>query len=250
MELAGKVALVTGAGAGIGAAAARLLAREGARVLALDFQAERAAAVAAETGGVALVADVADEAQMRAALATLERLDIVVHCAGINGVWAPIEEMTPAEWDRTVATNLRGTYLAMHFAVPHLKAAGGGAVVLVSSINGTRTFTTAGASVYSATKAAQAALANQLAIELARDRIRVNAIMPGSTKTQIGESTFRRNADAIRFPVNFPEGDIPARGHPAEAAEVAEAILFLVSDRARHISGTPLFIDAGQSLIR
>ncbi len=85
---------------------------------------------------------------------------------GINGVWAPIESLKPEEWDKTIAVNLRGTYLTIHHAVPHLVRAGGGSIIVVSSINGTRTFTTPGASAYSVTKAGQLALVQQLALEL------------------------------------------------------------------------------------
>ena len=259
-ELSGRVALVTGAGSGIGRASARLLAAEGAVVGVLDLQEARVGEVCREiatAGGrsLPLVADVADEAGMRAAVTALlagtDRLDLVAVCAGVNGVWAPIDEILPPEWDRTVAINLRGTYLALHLTVPHLKAAGGGSVVLISSINGSRTFTTAGAAAYTATKAAQVALTQQLALELARHRIRVNVVLPGTTRTGISASTERRGTERAAVPVVWPEGDIPlTRGAPAESEEVAEAVLFLLSDRARHITGTPLYVDGGQSLLR
>jgi NAD(P)-dependent dehydrogenase (short-subunit alcohol dehydrogenase family) len=260
MELAGKVALVTGAGSGIGEASARLLASSGAHVAALDVVAASLARVNDEivaAGGTItpLLADVADEAQMRTAvealLAKCGRLDIVVACAGINGMWSPIEELLPHEFDRTIAVNLRGTYLTLHLAVPHLKAAGGGAIVIIASINGNRTFTTAGASAYSATKAGQVAMSNQLAIELGLHRIRVNAICPGSTRTNLGLNTQRRNIEAARYPVIWPEGDVPiTHGEPAAPEDIAEAVAFLVSDRARHVTGDVLYIDGGQSLLR
>src|SRR5690349_13248089 len=149
MELQGKVALVTGAGSGIGKATALRLAREGAMVGVLSHTEDEIRRVAKEIerpGGkaVALVADVADEGQMRKAVADLVqafgRLDIVFANAGINGVWAPIDELQPQEWDRTINANLRGTYLTLHYAVPHLKKAGG-SIVITASINGSRTFT-------------------------------------------------------------------------------------------------------------
>lgn len=256
-DLEGKVALVTGAGSGIGAATARQLAARGARVAVLDVNELRAHNLARELGesAIPLVADVSNTDQMRRAIETLGeaagRLDIVICNAGINGVWAPIEMIQPDEWDRTVAINLRGTYLTLHLTVPMLKAAGAGSIVIISSINGTRTFTTAGASAYTGTKAAQAAIANQLSIELGMHKIRVNTVCPGSTVTSIGEQTFRDNADAARFPVQFPLGDVPITGgKPALAEDIADSICFLVSEQARHINGAWLHIDGGQSMLR
>ena len=260
MEFSGKVALVTGGGSGVGEATARVLAANGATVAILDTRQDRtdALATALRAAGdtvVPLVADIADEAQMRAAvdklIAEAGRLDIVVANAGINGMWAPIDDLTPAEWDKTVAVNLRGTYLTLHLTVPHLKAAGGGAIVIVSSINGTRTFSSAGATAYSATKAAQAAMTNQLALELGKHRIRVNAVAPGSTRTNLGENTWMRNRELAAVPVVFPEGDVPLTGgKPAMPEDIADAIAMLVSERARHVTGTWLYADGGQSLIR
>ena len=260
MGFSGKVALVTGAGSGIGEATALRLGSEGAIVGVLDVGAAAGAAVAAAIGAaggaaIPLVADVSDETQMRAALDALVaqagRLDAIVVNAGINGVWAPIDDLTPAEWDRTVAINLRGAYLTLHFGVPHLKAAGGGSVVLLSSINGTRTFSTPGATVYAATKAAMAAMAKQLAIELGKFRIRVNAVAPGWTKTAISASTTRRNSEVAAHPIVWPEGDIPLTGRiPANASDIADAIAFLCSDQARHVSGAVLHVDGAQSLVR
>ena len=260
MEFSGKVALVTGGGSGMGEATVRVLAANGATVGILDARQDRADALAAAIraeGGTAipLGADIADEAQMRAAIdrlmAEAGRLDIVIANAGINGMWAPIDDLTPAEWDKTVAVNLRGTYLTLHLTVPHLKAAGGGAIVIVSSINGTRTFSTAGATAYAATKAAQAAMANQLALELGKHRIRVNAVAPGSTRTNLGENTWMRNREAAAVPAVFPEGDVPLTGgKPAKPEDIADAIVMLVSERARHVTGTWLYVDGGQSLIR
>jgi NAD(P)-dependent dehydrogenase (short-subunit alcohol dehydrogenase family) len=256
-DLEGKVALVTGAGSGIGQATARQLGARGARVAALDINNDRVAEMAKELGGdaIPLTADVSSEQAMRTAFAKLQseagRLDIVVVNAGINGQWAPIDELQPDEWDRTIAINLRGTYLTIHLAVPMLKAAGAGAIVMVSSINGTRTFTTPGATVYTATKGAQAAIAQQLALELGMHRIRVNTVCPGSTVTHISESTFRRNLEAARVPVMFPIGDVPITGgKPALPEDIADSICFLVSDQSRHINGAVLHIDGGQSLLR
>ena len=260
MLFAGKVALVTGAGSGIGKATALALARYGASVGVLSRNADEVAAVATEIrrqGGAALAlpADVADEASMRAAVEQLASafggLHIVVANAGVNGAWAPIDDLAPAEWDETIAINLRGTYLTLHLTVPLLKQAGEGAIVVVSSINGTRTFTTPGATAYAATKAAQVAMVQQLALELGKARIRINAVCPGSIETDIDDNTEQRGAEEAGIPVVWPEGDIPvSQGKPGTADEVADAILFLASSKARHITGIPLWIDGGQGLLR
>lgn len=260
MLFAEKVVLVTGAGSGIGRAAALAFARYGASVGVLGRTGEAVEAVAAQIrtlGGsaLALVADVADEDGMRAAVTALAdafgRLDIVVANAGINGVWAPIDDLAPGEWDETVAVNLRGTYLTLHIAVPYLRKAERGAIVVVSSINGTRTFTTPGATAYAATKAAQVAMVQQLALELGKAGIRVNAVCPGAVDTDIGDNTQQRGAGRAGIPVEWPEGDIPVtQGMPGKADDVADAILFLASSKARHITGIPLWIDGGQGLLR
>ncbi|HEY0855247.1 MAG TPA: SDR family NAD(P)-dependent oxidoreductase, partial [Devosia sp.] len=259
-EWAGKVALVTGGGSGIGAAAARMIAAKGATVALLDVVEASVSKVHDEivaAGGKAfmLLADVGDEAQMKAAYEAIAvkegRIDMMVVSAGINGTWAPVDDMTPEEFDRTIRINLRGTYLSFHYGVPLLKKAGGGSIVVISSMNGQRVVSTAGASAYSATKAAQAAMARQLALELSGARIRVNSIFPGATETNIGQNTWRRNVEDIRIKVEFAGGDVPITGGKrAKAEDVAEGIVFLCSDAARHITGAELNIDGGQSLIR
>src|SRR5215217_7436339 len=257
MEFTGKVALVTGAGSGIGKATALRLAAGGASVVVISRTMEEVAetrdAIIAKGGkALAIDADISDEAEMKkvveATIKQFRRLDIVVANAGINGMWAPIDELTPDEWDMTMQVNLRGTYLTLHFAVPHLKKHGG-SVIIVSSINGNRTFTSAGATAYSATKAAQVAMAQQLALELGKHKIRVNAVCPGAIDTQIDDNTDKRNVESVAIPVEWPEGDIPITGgEPGKSADVADVIAFLASDAARHVTGVPVYVDGGQSL--
>jgi len=259
MELKSQVALVTGAGSGIGKAAALKLAGEGAKVGVLGrtkSEIDKTVMEIEKAGGkaLALETDVSDENQMREAVEGLVerfgRLDIVVVNAGINGVWAPIDDLKPEEFDKTIAINLRGTYLTFHAAVPHLKKQGG-SVIVVSSINGNRTFNTPGATAYAATKAAQVAIAQQLALELGKHKIRVNAVCPGAIETSISDSTTVRREEDTAVPVKFPQGDIPITGGQAgESEDVAELILFLASDRSRHVTGTPIYVDGGQGLLR
>ena len=258
--LTNKVALVTGAGSGIGKATALALAEAGATVVAMSRTAEEVEATAAEIvqqGGkaAAATADITDDAGMGELIAKIEaehgRLDIVVANAGINGVWAPIDELTPEEWDQTMTVNLKGTYLTIHHAVPALERAGGGAIVVVSSINGTRTFTSPGATAYSATKAGQLAMVQQLSLELGKRNIRINAVCPGAIESDIDDNTEHRNSDKAGIAVEFPDGDIPLTdGESGQARDVADVITFLVSDGARHVTGTPVWIDGGQSLLR
>ena len=259
MELQGKIALVTGAGSGIGKATALKLAAEGARVAVLSRTESEVLQTCQEiiaAGGqsIELTADTSDEAQMRAAVDKMTEnfggIDIVVANAGINGVWAPIDDLKPEEWDRTMAVNLRGTYMTLHLTVPYLKMKGG-SIVVVSSINGTRTFTTPGATAYTATKAGQVAMVQQLALELGKHGIRVNAVCPGAIDTSISANTTSRHREEAEVPVIWPKGEIPITGGKAGSSDdVAETILFLASERARHITGTPVWIDGGQGLLR
>ncbi|MDE1157324.1 MAG: SDR family NAD(P)-dependent oxidoreductase [Neorhizobium sp.] len=259
MELQSNVALVTGAGSGIGRAAALRLAAEGAAVGVLGHtrsELEKTVSDIREAGGAAIVleADVADARAMQNAVdrlvTTFGGLDVVVANAGINGVWAPIDDLKPAEWDRTIEVNLRGTYVTFHTCVPQLKKRGG-SVVVISSINGNRTFTTPGATAYSATKAAQVAMVQQLALELGRHRIRVNAVCPGAIETSINDNTTIRGKDETVVPAVFPDGDIPITGGKAGHSEdVAELVLFLASARSKHITGVPIYVDGAQGLLR
>jgi len=258
MELTGKIACVTGAGSGLGEASALALAEAGADLVLISRSQDELEDVAEriETLGrkaLVLAADISDAQAMAEAFRTIKaefgRLDIVFANAGINGVWAPIEEIAPHEWDETQAVNLRGTYLTIHHAVPLMKAKGG-SIVITSSINGTRTFTTAGASAYATSKAGQLALGQMLALELAEHKIRVNVICPGAIESEINENTKARNTEDADVPAHYPEGEIPLTGHvKGKARDVADLVLFLASDRARHITGTPVWIDGAQSLL-
>ncbi|RKE77591.1 SDR family NAD(P)-dependent oxidoreductase [Rhizobium sp. AG855] len=258
-EMVGQTALITGAGSGIGRGAALKLASRGAYVGLLgrteDELKDALAEIRSAGGdGMVLVADVSDDQAMKQAVATLlsERhgLHMVVANAGVNGTWAPIDDLMPEEFDKTIAINLRGTFLTLHHCVGPMKRTGG-SIVVVSSINGTRTFTTPGATAYSATKAAQLAMVQQLSLELGRHGIRINAVCPGAIDTSIDDNTALRGREQTEVPVAFPEGDIPLTGgESGSIEEVAEVIHFLLSSASRHVTGTPIWVDGGQSLLR
>lgn len=258
MQLAGKVALITGGGEGIGKATALLFAREGARVAVLGRHRENldpvVDQVAAEHGeAVPVCADISDPGQMQAAIKEIidrwGRLDVVFANAGINGVWAPLEELEPDEWDRTMSINLKGTFLTVKYAVPHLKKQGG-SVIVTSSINGTRVFSNTGASAYSSSKAAQVAFTKMAALELAPWKVRVNVICPGAIETSIDDNTERRHLEKVQTPVEFPDTDKPLERKPGSADQVARLVLFLASDASDHVTGTEMWIDGAESLIR
>jgi NAD(P)-dependent dehydrogenase (short-subunit alcohol dehydrogenase family) len=258
-ELANKVALVTGASSGIGRAAALRLAQAGAKIGALarsedklDYVVDEIAASGGEA--LALDADVSRYEELQKAVDQLlsrwNRLDIVFANAGTNGVWAPIDELTPEDWRSTIEANLSGTFYTIKCCFPALRKQGG-SVIVTSSVNGTRMFSNSGASAYATSKAGQVALAEMLALELAQHRIRVNVICPGMIETPIHEKTTKRDLEKAQEPVEFPEGNIPLTdGKPGTPEQVAELVLFLASDRSSHITGTPVWIDGGQSLLQ
>jgi NAD(P)-dependent dehydrogenase (short-subunit alcohol dehydrogenase family) len=269
-----RVALVTGGGSGIGAAACRTLAREGAAVAVVDYRLDPAEAVASEIrdgGGkaIAVQADVRKEPDMQAAVGRaadeLGGLHVVFANAGINGMQCPIEEMTLEEWYATIDTNLTGTFLTIKHSIPHLRAAGGGSVIVTASVNGFKLFSAAGYSAYSTSKAGQVAYAKMAAQELARWDIRVNVICPGAIKTNISERTSQRNLEKVRWDVRMPgrgwgqsmedeAGTLqrfpPLYGRSAEASEVADLVLFLASDESKYVTGAEILIDAGLTLLR
>ncbi|HET8594258.1 MAG TPA: SDR family NAD(P)-dependent oxidoreductase [Intrasporangium sp.] len=257
--LDGKVAFITGGASGIGAGTARRFAQEGAAVVLADVQredGERVRDAIRDEGGSAdyVHCDVTDAESVRQAVDgaadRLGRLDIVCANAGINGVWAPIEELQPDEWRRTLDINLTGTYLTVHFAVPHVRRAGGGSIIITSSVNGTRSFSKAGAAAYSSSKAGQVAFMKMMALELGRDGIRCNAICPGAIDTDIGERTEQRDTEQIGLEVELPQGNPAVHGGTGEPVDVADTCLFLASDLGRHVSGVAVFVDGGASLLR
>ncbi|MBF5046454.1 glucose 1-dehydrogenase [Aggregicoccus sp. 17bor-14] len=244
-----KVCLITGATSGIGEAAARLFAAQGARVVLAGRRVERGEALAAElrrSGAQALfvAADVAVEAQVDAlvgrAVSEFGRLDAAFNNAGTEGRFAPLPESTADDFDALVATNLRGTWLSMRAQAKQLLAQGtGGAIVSTSSWLAQGGF--AGSSLYSATKGGIDALSRAAAVELAAHRVRVNTVQPGYIVTEM----FRRFLDPEDRVAGRPFLEAtPARryGQPEEVAALAA---WLCSDAAAYVTGQSIAVDGG-----
>ena len=250
MKLKGKVAVITGAGSGIGRAAALLFAQEGAAVVAADVQAEAAeeTARAIEAGGgraLGLCVDVARGAAVRGlferAVERFGRLDIVFNNAGIMEEHDQLHEIDEDEFERVLAVNLRGTFLGIKYAVPHLVAAGGGAIINTASVGGVKAFT--GKPAYSASKAAVVALTQVAGLQYGPQKIRVNSICPGFIYTGMSRDAFRKRTGQELDP-NIG-GKISALGRIGLPEEVARVALFLASDDASFVTGSHFVADGG-----
>jgi NAD(P)-dependent dehydrogenase (short-subunit alcohol dehydrogenase family) len=245
---------VTGAASGIGAHCATTLARAGAKVIATDIDragGQDIARTIAAAGSEALFLDqdVTDEARwpniIAAAEARFGRLDIMVANAGI-GLMVPLEEMTLSDWRRQQAINLDGVFLAVKHAIPAMRRAGGGSIILMSSVAGLRG--AAGLAGYCATKGGVRLLAKAAALEVAGANIRVNSVHPGIIDTPIwGKLTPSVLGDRRNAPI---DPNARARlavplGSAGQAQDVADGVLFLASDAARYMTGSELVIDGG-----
>ncbi len=250
--LEGQVALVTGGGAGIGAAIARAFANAGAHVVVAGRDAGRLEPVATAIGGVALVADVRDEASVRALFESIDRtcggLDILVNNAGVAGPVANAADVDMAAWDDCLAINVRGTILCIKHAVPRLKARGGGTIVNMSSLMGLKG--TPMRSAYTASKYAVLGITDAVAQEVGVHNIRVNALCPGAVNGELMQRVIAarvaaegRSADEI-IRANYTDKASLRRW--VEPEEVAAAALFLVSPAAAAITGERLRVDAGR----
>lgn len=256
----GKTAIVTGAGSGIGKATAIKLAKEGAKVALFDLMNDRTKTTEHQINNIyrgisrAFDVDVSDPARMEEAVEEVVKafggIDIVFANAGINGVLAPVDEMSFEDWEKTLRINLNGTFLTVKYTVPHLKNKGGGSIIITSSINGNDRFSGFGMSAYSTTKAGQVAFAKMLALELAKFKIRVNSICPGAIATNIDSSSeISEELEEIIIPVEYPEGAQPLADGPGQPENVADLVAFLASDESVHVTGARIVIDGAESLL-
>ncbi|MGI8553695.1 MAG: SDR family NAD(P)-dependent oxidoreductase [Dehalococcoidia bacterium] len=245
-RLAGRVTFVTGASSGIGAAAVRRFAAEGAVVVAAARRVERITALVEELRStdhetLAIPCDVTDERSVAAAIElavrTYGRLDCAFNNAGVGGAHRPLHQLDASKFDEVIATNLRGPFLCMKHEIPAMLASGGGAIVNTSSIGGL-----VGAEAnadYAASKWGLTGLVRCAALDYARHGIRVNAIAPGPTRSEMFDRWMpteeARAALAERFPLNYV----------ADPDDMARAALFLLSDEARWTTGTVFPCEGG-----
>jgi NAD(P)-dependent dehydrogenase (short-subunit alcohol dehydrogenase family) len=250
LRMDGRVALVTGGGRGIGRAVCELLDEAGARVIVCDLDGENASSVAGRlTDARAMTTDISDEqaveAMYREIAAEYGRLDALIHVAAIFPK-RDFLTMTAVQWDTMQAVNVRGTFLVMREAIKAMKAAGnGGAIVNISSASGERALVTNN-SAYGASKAAVTNLTRSMAIEVAGDSIRINAVLPGGVTTEGAQAATQAMSTeglTLAGPMTMP-GRLPM-GRIADPAEIAAACLFLASDAASYITGQSLAVDGG-----
>lgn len=249
MKLANKIALVTGAASGIGAAIAALFAAEGASLALVDQDEDGLAAVAGRIAPVAgpaltVTADVTNAKAATEGVARVVRefgrIDVLATCAGISvgGTVATIDEML---WDRVFAVNVKGTYLWAHEVLPHMIAQGSGSIVTVGSQLAVSSMGNNAA--YIASKGAIVSLTKTMAVDHARDGIRVNALMPGVIETAMPQRSLERYADSESMRTHW------AARHPmnrfGKPEEVARAALFLASEDSSFTTGSLLFVDGG-----
>jgi NAD(P)-dependent dehydrogenase (short-subunit alcohol dehydrogenase family) len=251
MKLANKVALITGAGSGMGKSAALIFSREGAKVAAVDIneaQVKETAAEITQQGGTAisLRADVSKSEDVKRmvdeTVAKFGALNIVYNNAGIEGESNFISNMTEEQFDRVIAINLRGVFLGMKYSLPHLIKAGGGSIINQASIAGL--IAVRGGAGYAAAKAGVIALTRVGAVEYGRYNIRVNAICPGAIETQMAQRIRQGqppNPKAIQR--------ISVLGRMAEPEEIAKVALFLASDDSSFATGAPFIIDGGWTIM-
>jgi 3alpha(or 20beta)-hydroxysteroid dehydrogenase len=245
-RLAGKVALITGAANGMGAAHAEVFARHGAKVIVADVDTERGQALAARIGDNALFVrlDVTDSESWAVAVSAgssaFGPINVLVNNAGVSGSATKTVEMSDSEWTRTIDIDLTGTFRGMKALLPHMLESGGGSIVNISSAAGMAA--APGVNIaYVAAKFAVRGMSKQVAVEYARDGIRVNSVHPGAVRTELTQNLVDQLGPEFmeQFYSSVPMHRI------AELDEVSNAVMFLASDDSSFITGTELVVDGG-----
>jgi NAD(P)-dependent dehydrogenase (short-subunit alcohol dehydrogenase family) len=245
-RLTGKVAVITGAGGGIGLATARRFAAEGAKVVCADVNAEAGAKAAAEVGGLFVEVDVTSEEQVRALFQTAVDayggLDIAFNNAGISPPEDDSILTTDLDaWQRVQQVNLTSVYLCCKYAITHMRATGGGSIINTASFVAVLGSATSQIS-YTASKGGVLAMSRELGVQFAREGIRVNALCPGPVNTPLLQELFAKDPErAARRMVHIPMGRF------GEADEIAGAVTFLASDDASFITASTFLVDGGIS---
>lgn len=246
MRLEGKVAIISGGARGMGAAEAKLFAREGAKVIICDVledEGRQTEAEINEVGGDAVFVklDVTSQDEwenvVNTAIERFGKLDILVNNAGII-VQSTIEDMTVELWDKVMDVNAKGVFLGTKTAIPHMKEAGGGSIVNISSISGIVGQDNVNAG-YNASKGAVRIFTKAAAVQYAKENIRVNSIHPGPIATPM---TAEGRADPERVALTLDRTPLGRYGEPEE---VANAVLFLASDEASYVTGSEIVVDGG-----
>ena len=251
-RVAGRVVAITGGASGFGAATARLLVAEGARVVLGDIQDDKGTAVATGLGEMAVFrhCDVTSEDDIAAlvdtAVSTYGRLDGMVNNAGIVGAVGPIDETPLAEYEFTMAVLLRSVFLGMKHAARVMKPQGSGSIVSISSVAGIQGGL--GPHVYATAKTAVIGLTRNIAAELGAFGIRVNAISPGKHATPMNANLIAGDPDDIDRTLEYMRTVSPLRDRPGTADDIAHAILWLVSDDAGFVTGHTLVVDGGLTI--
>ena len=251
-RLQDKVCIVTGAALGIGRACVTRLAEEGARVALFDVLDTEGNALAEELLARGFPArywhvDVADEASVHgaidAAAAHFGALHVLVNNAGIAGVNKPTHELTEAEWDRVQAVNVKGVFFGVKHAIPHLRAAGAGSIINLSSIYGL--VGAADVPPYHASKGAVRLMSKTDAMLYAADRIRVNSVHPGYIWTPMVEHHLRDSGAEDLEAARMAVGALHPLGHLGDPDDIAWGVVYLASDESKFVTGSELVIDGG-----
>ncbi len=244
MKLKDKVAIITGGASGIGAATARLFAAEGAKLALVDQSEEGLAGVAAGLDAITIPADVSSDAQARAGVARVMekwgRIDVLMTAAGMS-TGGTVDAIDEAAWDRTFDVNVKGTFLWIHYAIQHMIAAKSGAIITIGSQLAQSS--PGRNAAYVASKGAIASFTKTMAVDHAKQGIRVNALMPGVIDTPMPARSLKRYADPDKMRAYWNERH--PMGRIGQPEEVAKAALFLACDDSSFVTGHLLFVDGG-----